>query len=356
MTILRDENEARKGRIRDAFSDGSVEVETMPAREDMLPGEKENTVIRVAPYCRVSTLSEMQAESFELQQQYYNEYIAKHPNWELVRIYADEGISATSVKNRKQFTQMIDDCKAGKIDMIITKSVSRFARNVVDCIEYARTLRSLPHPVAIYFETENINTLSQSGELLLTVLAAFAQDESVNKSISVAWGIRQIFAKGIAKIVRPYGYQLNRDTDHLEPCSPEDEVVRWIFSRYLRGKSPYQIAERLTRLGIPSPKGKNRWTISSVKYILGNDRYCGDIIMQKSICVDLFAHRRVRNLGQVQRYRVRNVHTPLVDRESWRTAKNWIAMPEREAVISEETGSGKFSEYNFIKIKEDIDV
>ena len=128
----------------------------------------------------------MQAESFEIQQQYYSECIAKHPNWVLVRIYADEGISATSVKNRKEFNQMIEDCQAGKIDMIITKSVSRFARNVVDCIKYARMLRSLSPPVSIYFETENINTLSQNGELLLTVLAAFAQDESVNKSISAA--------------------------------------------------------------------------------------------------------------------------------------------------------------------------
>ena len=119
-------------------------------------------------------MSEMQAESFEIQQQYYSECIAKHPNWVLVRIYADEGISATSVKNRKEFNQMIEDCQAGKIDMIITKSVSRFARNVVDCIKYARMLRSLSPPVSIYFETENINTLSQNGELLLTVLAAMS--------------------------------------------------------------------------------------------------------------------------------------------------------------------------------------
>ena len=199
-------NENRKQRIREAFHDGK-QVERMPAREDMAPQHSDDVIYRVAPYCRVSTMSEMQAESFEIQQQYYNEYIAKHPNWTLVRIYADEGISATSVKNRKDFNNMIEDCKAGKIDLIVTKSVSRFARNVVDCIKYARDLRALSPPVGIYFETENINTLSQNGELLLTVLAAFAQDESVNKSISVAWGIRQRFAKGIPKLVKPYGYQ-----------------------------------------------------------------------------------------------------------------------------------------------------
>lgn len=162
-------NENRKQRIREAFHDGK-QVERMPAREDMAPQHSDDVIYRVAPYCRVSTMSEMQAESFEIQQQYYNEYIAKHPNWTLVRIYADEGISATSVKNRKDFNNMIEDCKAGKIDLIVTKSVSRFARNVVDCIKYARDLRALSPPVGIYFETENINTLSQNGELLLTVL------------------------------------------------------------------------------------------------------------------------------------------------------------------------------------------
>ena len=135
-------NEDRKQRIRDAFQEGQA-VERMPAREDMQPQNSEDVELRVAPYCRVSTMSEMQAESFEIQQQYYSECIAKHPNWVLVRIYADEGISATSVKNRREFNQMIEDCQAGKIDMIITKSVSRFARNVVDCIKYARMLRSL---------------------------------------------------------------------------------------------------------------------------------------------------------------------------------------------------------------------
>lgn len=309
----------------------------------------------IRAYCRVSTMSEMQAESFEIQQQYYSECIAKHPNWVLVRIYADEGISATSVKNRKEFNQMIEDCQAGKIDMIITKSVSRFARNVVDCIKYARMLRSLSPPVSIYFETENINTLSQNGELLLTVLAAFAQDESVNKSISVAWGIRQRFAKGIPKLVKPYGYQL--EDNKLIVDEEEAGVVIRIFAFYLGGKTPYEIAKILTSEGIPSPTGKSHWTVSSVTYILGNDRYCGDIIMQKSICVDLFAHKRVRNLGQAERFRVRGVHTPLVSKEDWREVKNRVSMPDREAVILEDiTGEGVLAELHPIQFKEDIDI
>lgn len=228
--------------------------------------------------------------------------------------------------------------------------------NVVDCIKYARDLRALSPPVGIYFETENINTLSQNGELLLTVLAAFAQDESVNKSISVAWGIRQRFAKGIPKLVKPYGYQ-NVD-GKLVVDEEEAGVVIRIFAFYLGGKTPYEIAKILTHEGIPTPTGKKPcWTISSVTYILGNDRYCGDVIMQKSLCVDLFAHKRVRNLGQVERYRMRDVHPPLISKEEWREAKNRISMPDREAVILEEiTGEGILSSLHPILFKEDIDV
>lgn len=216
--------------------------------------------------------------------------------------------------------------------------------------------RLISPPVGIYFETENINTLSQNGELLLTVLAAFAQDESVNKSISVAWGIRQRFAKGIPKLVKPYGYQ--NDDGKLVVDEEEASVVIRIFAFYLGGKTPYEIAKILTDEGVPTPTGKKPcWTLSSVTYILGNDRYCGDVIMQKSLCVDLFAHKRVRNLGQVERYRMRDVHPPLISKKEWREAKNRISMPDREAVILEEiTGEGILSSLHPILFKEDIDV
>ena len=311
---------------------------------------------RVAGYARVSTDSDEQFTSYEAQVDYYTQYIKRNPDWEFVKVYTDEGISGTNTKHRIGFNEMIADAMSGKIDLIVTKSVSRFARNVVDCIKYARDLRALSPPVGIYFETENINTLSQNGELLLTVLAAFAQDESVNKSISVAWGIRQRFAKGIPKLVKPYGYQ-NVD-GKLVVDEEEAGVVIRIFAFYLGGKTPYEIAKILTHEGIPTPTGKKPcWTISSVTYILGNDRYCGDVIMQKSLCVDLFAHKRVRNLGQVERYRMRDVHPPLISKEEWREAKNRISMPDREAVILEEiTGEGILSSLHPILFKEDIDV
>ena len=345
-------NEDRKQRIRDAFQEGQA-VERMPAREDMQPQNSEDVELRVAPYCRVSTMSEMQAESFEIQQQYYSECIAKHPNWVLVRIYADEGISATSVKNRKDFNQMIEDCQAGKIDMIITKSVSRFARNVVDCIKYARMLRSLSPPVSIYFETENINTLSQNGELLLTVLAAFAQDESVNKSISVAWGIRQRFAKGIPKLVKPYGYQL--EDNKLIVDEDEAGVVIRIFAFYLGGKTPYEIAKILTSEGIPSPAG-NR---------IGRNRCRSHISCAmaawRSSCKRAFACicsliSVCANSGSGLAVSVRDAHRRWFPRRVWREVKYLMFLARSlRLYFGDITGEG-VSRLHPIQFKEDVDI
>ena len=351
------DNEARKQRIQNAFQDGGNNVEKLPAREDFSPEQLAATEVRVAPYCRVSTLSEMQAESYELQRQYYMDYVSKHPNWTLVRVYADEGISATSVKNRKEFTQMIEDCKAGKIDLIITKSVSRFARNVVDCLEYIRILKALPKKVGVFFETENINTLTQNGELLLTVLAAFAQDESLIKSTSISWGIRQRFNRGIPKITKPYGYNRVKDPengDTLIVNPQEAAVVKRIYTMYLQGFSPYEIARTLTEEGIPSPRRKGRWTVSSVKYILGNDRYAGDVVMQKTVCVDIFNHIRVKNYGQVQQYRISDRHEAIIPRDDWRMAKDMISLPDRKVLVSDElAGTGMLANFRPLIIKEE---
>jgi len=351
------DNEIRKQRIQNAYQNGANNVEKLPAREDFSPEQMAASEVRVAPYCRVSTLSEQQAESYELQKQYYKEYIEKHPNWVLVEIYADEGISATSVKHRKAFTQMIEDSKAGKIDLIVTKSVSRFARNVVDCVKYIRLLKALPKPVGVFFETENINSLTQNGELLLTVLAAFAQDESMTKSLSVAWGIRQRFDKGIPKIIEPYGYTRVKDIengDTLVVNPKEAEVVKRIFRMYLQGMTPYKIAKTLTEEGIPSPKGKPKWTVSSVTYILGNDRYAGDVVMQKTYCVDIFNHIRVHNYGQVQQYRLADRHEAIIPKEEWKTAKEYISLPDRKVVIAEEpAGTGFLANFHPLIIKEE---
>lgn len=175
-------NEERKARIRNAYQN-EADIEIIPPKEK--PSAWREKDLRVAAYCRVSTLNEEQSESFEVQQQRYLKLISKHKGWTLVKIYADEGRSATSVKKRSGFLQMMEDCKVGKIDLIITKAINRFARNAVDCLTYTRMLKNLSHPVGVYFETQNINTIEQRGEMLLGVLASFAQNESEEKSESM---------------------------------------------------------------------------------------------------------------------------------------------------------------------------
>lgn len=195
----------KQEQIKAAY-ENRIDVEYIPPTVSQQTGEKCKEQKRVAPYCRVSTSSEDQRASYETQIQAYKDYVSKHEDWVLVDIYADEGISGTSLRNRTNFKRMIDDCKAGKIDMIITKNISRFARNVVDCVLTARALKNLTPPVAIYFEDVGINTLTQTGELLLVILAAIAQGESETKSASVKWGFQKRFEAGLPKISPLYGY------------------------------------------------------------------------------------------------------------------------------------------------------
>lgn len=236
-------------------------------------------ILRVAPYCRVSTDTKEQEASYETQIRAYRKYISERPDWVLVDIYADKGISGTSLKHRERFQDMIRDCVDGKIDMIITKNISRFARNVVDCVTTARMLKSLTPPVGIFFEDVGINTATQTGELLLIVLAAIAQGESEIKSTSVKWGFQKRFEEGIPKIAPLYGYVLNSQ-------------------------------------GVPSPR-KKRWVPSTVHALLSNEKYCGDVIMQKTVTVDMYAHKTIRNDGRAAMYMVRDYHPAIVSRETW---------------------------------------
>ena len=200
-------NENRKQRIREAFHDGK-QVERMPAREDMALQHSDDVIYRVAPYCRVSTMSEMQAESFEIQQQYYNEYIAKHPNWTLVRIYADEGITGTSVEKREDFQRMMQDCRKGKIDRILVKSISRFARNTKDCLAAVRELKELG--VSVQFEEQGIDTSKVSSEMVTAIMASLAQKGSESISGNVQWGYQKRMESGKFNTCKaPYGFTLH---------------------------------------------------------------------------------------------------------------------------------------------------
>lgn len=306
------DREERKARIRHAYENPS-RVNVIPPKERKSHDPNAKQV--VAPYCRVSTMNEEQAESYEIQQQHYLELIESKPGWVMYDMYADEGISATSVRKRENFLRMIADCEAGKIDMIITKSISRFARNAVDCLVYTRKLKNLPHPVGVYFETENINTIEQNGETMLGILASFAQRESEEKSVSIKWGIRNRFKRGIPHFYRCLGYTLDeKRVPHIVP--EEADIVRIIYDLYSEGVSIGKIARQLNDSELLTIN-HNYWSYSTVRYILENEKYCGDVMMQKTVCVDIFTHRSVRNDGIVPRYELEGYHDPIVPKNQW---------------------------------------
>lgn len=276
--------------------------------------EQPDILKRVAPYCRVSTLQESQEDSYETQKLYYEKMIAEHPNWEMVDMYADHGISATSMTHRDDFLRMLADCKAGKIDMILTKTVPRFARNVVDCIATCRMLKNLNPPVAVFFEAQNLNTGLENSEMVLSLLATLAQSESENKSASIKWGIRRRFAMGIPKYVKLYGFDLeNRELSF----NSDIETVKLMYQWAADGASITEIQSRLKAMGIPSPTGLDEWPYASVRYILSNEKYTGDVLMQKTYVYDLMEHRSRKNTGQEPQYRLEGKLEVAVPKEQW---------------------------------------
>lgn len=306
---------AVKARIVEAYANKSC-VEVIPAKQDFIPATKQK--VRVAAYCRVSTDTEAQAGSYELQIQYYTEYIKSNPDWIFVGVYADRGISGTSTKKRVQFLKMIEDCRQGKIDIILTKSVSRFARNTLDTIRYMRELKLLSSPVEIKFETEGLNTLDKNAEMMITFLSCVAQGESEAKSDSIRWSIRQRFAKGFP--LCPTCFLLGYDTDennNMIIIEEEAVIVRFIYQQFLEGYSIQQIAEMLTENKILTVKGKEIWSYSTVRNILRNERYCGDVLMQKTVTVDCLSHKSVKNNGQEKQYRMTNHHPAIISKENW---------------------------------------
>ena len=242
--------------------------------------------LRVAAYCRVSTEEEEQQSSFETQKLYYTEKITSTPEWEIAGIYADDGISGVHTKKRDGFNQMIQDCKKRKIDLILTKSISRFARNTLDSIQYVRMLKALG--IAVIFEKENINTSTMNSEMILTVLSAFAQAESESISQNVARGKRMGFRQG--KFPFPYrqilGYR--KGSDGKPEIIPEEaEVIRMIFNSYLQGASLQTIKKRLEADGVLTARGNKKWSSESVQRILQNEKYCGDVLLQKTFIEDV---------------------------------------------------------------------
>ena len=318
-----EKRQSTKDAIRDAYANGPQrEVQIIPAKKDLITDEDKRK-LRVCAYCRVSTDEESQASSYELQVQNYTKMIQENPDWEFAGVFADEGISGTSVLHRQRFLEMIDKCKAGEIDLIITKQVSRFARNVLDSLNYIFMLRKLEPPVGVYFETEKLNTLDKSSDMVITVLSLVAQSESEQKSNSLKWSFKRRRAQGLG--IYPnwalLGYQMDEARENWEIVEEEADVVRTIYTLYLEGWSSSQIAEFLTKSEIPTVKGKSIWRSGSVLNILRNEKYCGDALCQKTVTVDFFTHKSVKNNGLEAQYFIEGHHIPIIEKRDWLLAQ-----------------------------------
>ena len=271
-------------------------VTVIPATKNMFTALPTTSIQkrRVAAYARVSTDSDEQFTSYEAQIDYYTQYIKKREDWQFVKVYTDEGISGTNTKHREGFNQMVADALAGKIDLIITKSVSRFARNTVDSLTTVRKLKE--KGVEIFFEKENIYTFDSKGELMITIMSSMAQEESRSISENVTWGQRKRFADG--KVTMPYknflGYKKGEDG---QPIIDEEQAktVRLIYHLFLMGKTPIGISNHLNELGIPSPSGKSKWSPTTILSILTNEKYKGDALLQKRFTVDYLTKKQKVN-------------------------------------------------------------
>ncbi|WP_099333171.1 recombinase family protein [Actinomyces minihominis] len=293
-------------------------VTTIPASRPMHANRPatQQTTRRVAGYARVSTDMEEQSGSYAAQVSYYTDYIQNHADWELAGIYTDEGISGTSTAKRGGFRSMVQDALAGKIDLIVTKSVSRFARNTVDSLTTVRNLKDAG--VEVFFEKENIWTFDSKGELLITIMSSLAQEESRSISENVTWGHRRAFANG--RVMVPYssllGYKKGEDGG-LAIDESQAKVVRRIYSGYLSGHAPARIARELTAEGIPTPRGKTKWTATTIRSILKNEKYKGDALLQKSLTVDFLTKKTKVNEGEVPQYYVTGNHEAIIDPAVW---------------------------------------
>ena len=280
---------------------GSVMV--IPAKRQVgnTVKQSEQKKLRVAAYCRVSTDSEEQETSYEAQVTHYTEYIQKNPEWELAGIFADDGISGTNTKKRDEFNRMIDECMAGNIDMIITKSISRFARNTLDCLQYIRQLKDKNIPV--YFEKESINTLDAKGEVLLTIMASLAQQESQSMSENIKLGLQYRFQQGKVHINHNRFLGYTKDADgHLIIDPEQAEIVKRIYREYLEGSSMDKIAAGLMADGILTGAGKEKWHTSTINKILRNEKYMGDALLQKTYTTDFLTKKRIKKANNKQDY------------------------------------------------------
>ena len=301
-------------------------------------------VLRVAAYCRVSTKQEEQLNSYENQVEHYTERINSETGWTLEGIYADKGISGTSVKNRDEFNRMIRRCKQGKIDMIITKSIARFARNTVDCLKYVRLLNDLG--VDVYFEKQGIHSNQPGAEFYITIYGSIAQSESENISANIKWGKAQSAKEG--KVIFQYknflGYRKGED-GQPEIVPEEAETIRLIYDSFLAGDSLKGIAELLEEKGIKSPTGKAQWQFSTIQSILSNEKYKGDAIINKTYITDCISKKVRVNNGERPKYYVENSHPAIIDSATFGRVQEELARRSGKRKVRQKakTEQGKYS-------------
>ena len=300
------------------MSNTTPTVICIPAKPEAVRASKRQ--LRVAAYCRVSTDDEEQLTSYEAQKNYYTDKIMTNKEWTMAGIFADEGITGTSARKRPEFLRMIRQCKQGKIDIVLTKSISRFARNTVDCLNYVRALKEFG--IAVIFEKENMNTLEVDSEILITMLGAFAQSESESISANVRWGIRQAMKEGKATIQYKYLYGYRKGDEGKPEIIPDQaEVVRKIYDLFLSGTPVRGIQEYLNASAVPNINGEPKWARSAIDSILTNEKYCGDVLLQKTYIDDCINKKVKKNTGQLPMYLVQNHHEGIISRETFDAAQ-----------------------------------
>lgn len=291
-------------------------INKVEGRIDRSRGAVIDGPIKVAAYARVSTDMEDQRNSYQSQLQYYTEKMKSNPKWIPTKVYADEGISGTQDYKRNDFMQMIEDALKGKFDLLLTKSISRFARNTVDTLNYVRKLKE--KNVAVYFEEENINTLDMQGELLLTILSSVAQQESETISSHVKLGLAMKMKRGeLVGFHGCYGYNYDKLTKTITVNDEEKRVIQFIFEKFIQGYGTSMIARELNEMGIPTKRGNTIWYENTVRKILKNEKYKGDLLQGKTYTANPITHRRLENMGEEQKYLVKNNHEAIIDEETW---------------------------------------
>ena len=319
-------------------------VRIIPAKSQTEISRSKYQQLRVAAYCRVSTEQEEQQNSYQVQIAYYTDLINRKKEWSLVGIFADEGISGTQTKKRTEFNRMIRMCKNKKIDLVITKSISRFARNTVDCLEYVRQLKNLG--IGVIFEKENINTLTMTSEFMIALYGSFAQAESESISKNVSWGKEKAYREGKVQFQYQNLLGYRKGTDGKPEIVPEEaETIKLIYKLFLDGYSMTNIKKVLESSGTLTAKGKKVWNESLISSILKNEKYVGDALLQKTYTLDCITHKVVRNHGERPMYLVTDHHAPIVDRDTYNRVQQELARRSSKRKISDKTitEQGKYS-------------